>query len=232
MHTGLGSTPLHGKPPGRRERKKLDTRRRIFRAALDLFKEKGFDDTTVEEIAELADVGKGTVFNYFPQKTDFLLAAYREWVVVIREDLGPVESWTEPARTQLLRVFNYLAALGEEHRPFARQVLLENMRQAHLRMAQDDPRTDQGLPGEWADLVPGEDDVAVRLLEDITREVIRRGKENAEVRPGIDEGPVASIIAATAFHTLVRGLVQGVSAGDMAADLEKKMDIIFTGIAL
>ena len=51
---------------GRRERRRLETRDRLYRAALELFGERGFLETTVEDITEAADVGKGTFFNYFP----------------------------------------------------------------------------------------------------------------------------------------------------------------------
>ena len=52
----------------RRERKKQETRLRLLRSAWQLFREKGFDNTTVEDITEAADVGKGTFFNYFATK--------------------------------------------------------------------------------------------------------------------------------------------------------------------
>jgi AcrR family transcriptional regulator len=52
----------------RRERKKLETRSALMEAALSLFREKGYDQTTVEEITEQADVAKATFFNYFPSK--------------------------------------------------------------------------------------------------------------------------------------------------------------------
>ncbi len=52
----------------RRERKKMETRSALMEAALPLFREKGYDQTTVEEITEQADVAKATFFNYFPSK--------------------------------------------------------------------------------------------------------------------------------------------------------------------
>ena len=58
----------------RRERRSADIRERLFRSALRLFAEKGFAETTVEDITEAADVGKGTFFNYFPSKDHILLA--------------------------------------------------------------------------------------------------------------------------------------------------------------
>ena len=58
----------------RRERRSAELRERLFRSALRLFAEKGFAETTVEDITEAADVGKGTFFNYFPSKDHILLA--------------------------------------------------------------------------------------------------------------------------------------------------------------
>src|SRR6266702_91625 len=52
--------------PSRRQRRSAEIRDRLFRAALNLFAKKGFAETTVEDITEAADVGKGTFFNYFP----------------------------------------------------------------------------------------------------------------------------------------------------------------------
>ena len=57
---------------GRRERHRAETRDRLYRAALALFAERGFLETTVEDITEAADVGKGTFFNYFPTKEHIL----------------------------------------------------------------------------------------------------------------------------------------------------------------
>ncbi len=63
--------------PGRRERRRRETRERIFRAALRLFGQRGFLATKIEDITEAADVGKGTFFNYFPSK-EHLLVAFAE----------------------------------------------------------------------------------------------------------------------------------------------------------
>src|ERR1700749_5101441 len=57
-------------PPDRRTRKRLATRQGISDAATRLFIERGFDNVTVDEIAEAADVGRMTVFNHFPRKED------------------------------------------------------------------------------------------------------------------------------------------------------------------
>src|ERR1700687_2567793 len=70
----IGSALLSPKPAGRRSRRQAATRQRLFRAAMKLFAERGFFETTVEDITEAADVGKGTFFNYFPTKEHVLVA--------------------------------------------------------------------------------------------------------------------------------------------------------------
>jgi len=55
------------------KKKKIETRNKIFEVSGRLFKEKGIENTTVDEIVKEAGIGKGTFFNYFPSKTSLLL---------------------------------------------------------------------------------------------------------------------------------------------------------------
>src|SRR5215471_6521871 len=89
-HFALPSV-LDAPASSRRERRSAELRDRIFRSALALFGKKGYAGTTVEDITEAADVGKGTFFNYFPSK-EHILVAFAEMQLakletIVRESL-------------------------------------------------------------------------------------------------------------------------------------------------
>lgn len=59
---------MHAEPIGRRERKKAATRKNISDVATRMFLERGFDNVSIREVADAADVSPTTVFAHFPQK--------------------------------------------------------------------------------------------------------------------------------------------------------------------
>lgn len=67
-------------PLGLRERKKIALRRNVQQAGLRLFAEQGYENTTVEQIADAADISATTFYRYFPTKED----------VVLDDDYGPI----------------------------------------------------------------------------------------------------------------------------------------------
>ena len=60
-----------------RKRQRLELRENIYKTALDLFQTRGYDVTTMQQIASAAGIGKGTFFNHFPSKDCVVQEWYR-----------------------------------------------------------------------------------------------------------------------------------------------------------
>ena len=114
-------------PLGRRERRKLEVRARIYGAARELFAKQGFDATTVDEIAAAADVASATFFNHFQSKQVLLGLMATEVVDALQSLTGHLES--DAGSVQRLSAFVASAADAiSANRGAARDVLLEFMR--------------------------------------------------------------------------------------------------------
>lgn len=107
-------------PSGRRERKKAATREAIRDAALELFLERGFDDVSVREVADRADVSPTTVFAHFPQKESLAFSDERERHARL---VGAVRNRPAGASVSDALRDHYLAEIAELSSEPYRQVL-------------------------------------------------------------------------------------------------------------
>ncbi|MFD5076148.1 TetR/AcrR family transcriptional regulator [Streptomyces sp. NPDC058371] len=112
--TAHRSTPAAEPRPGLRERKKMKTRVTIREATYRLIQEQGYDATTVERIAEAAEVSPSTVFRYFPTKEDIVLAD--EYDPVLEEELRARPA-DEPWLDSLRHVLRNAVGLGNTDEP-------------------------------------------------------------------------------------------------------------------
>ena len=95
---------------GRRQREKLQHRREILQAALDLFAERGYHNVSMHDIAERAEFGVGTLYNFFENKEDLYKALVMEHAerfhVTVREAI-------EEGRDEYEKVLNFIHAKGQ-----------------------------------------------------------------------------------------------------------------------
>ncbi|WP_286252841.1 TetR/AcrR family transcriptional regulator [Streptomyces graminofaciens] len=145
------SPPTDAPPLGLRERKKIKTRTAIRDATYALIKEQGYDATTIEQIAERADVSPSTVFRYFPTKEDIVLTD--EYDPLILEELRhrPAdEPWIESLRY----VMRKAVLVGLEQEPEItrlRSLLLVQVPAVRARMRESISTTSRMLAGAVAE---------------------------------------------------------------------------------
>ncbi|WP_435879142.1 TetR/AcrR family transcriptional regulator [Streptomyces tuirus] len=113
--TAPRTTPAAEPPLGLRERKKIKTRRAIRTAAYALIEEQGYDATTIEQIADRAEVSPSTVLRYFPAKEDIVVTDAWDPVMTAELRARPAdEPWADTLRHVMRTTLDL--ALAEEPR--------------------------------------------------------------------------------------------------------------------
>lgn len=99
----------------RRERKKEETRSSIIDCAIGLFKIKGFQQTSMEEIAEQSDVSKGTLYNYFTDKESILVGYFQSVIADYGMDIKEAVIEGKDIKTKLYNLLDFKKGLmGED----------------------------------------------------------------------------------------------------------------------
>ncbi len=192
---------------GLRETKKEQTRLSIARAALQLFLDQGFEDTSIADIAKAAQVSKMTVFNYFPAKEDmfffFIRGVMPDLGRVIRDRPAgqpPVDALHAFYRAELLRRAEW-TGLHDGVTRFSRMAMASPTLvagftrhwQAHERDLLIALAADAGLDPEQEGLTESLDEVYLRMGQP-------EGLANA--RPPSTEGVRARLVSAQMLAAL------------------------------
>ncbi|HKI11044.1 MAG TPA: TetR/AcrR family transcriptional regulator [Candidatus Acidoferrum sp.] len=195
-------------PSNRRERRSIELRERIFRAALDLFAKQGFAETTVEDITNAADVGKGTFFNYFPSKDHILLAFAEMQLAKLRLAVDEARRTSVPM-PQFMRSLAALMTQEPVRNPDIIRVLLQaflsnsQVREAML-------------------------DLQARVLAFHT-EMIQLGQGRGEIRDDLPAADIALVFRQTIFGTLLIWSLYGDSS--LQARMDSAFEIIWSGLS-
>ena len=105
---------------GLRQRKKDSSRRAIEDAAWELFAEQGYEETSINDIAERADVAPRTFFRYFPTKEAVMYPQFEELLQSVRDEFHKRPT-DEPVITSLFKSFEVLSGSLEGEASRARQ---------------------------------------------------------------------------------------------------------------
>ncbi len=192
----------------RRQRRSADIRERLFRAALELFAEKGFAETTVEDITEAADVGKGTFFNYFPSK-DHILLAFGEM------QLCKLEAAIEMARRAGEPMPDFLRSLGVRmaQEPTRNPAIIRALLQAYLSTTP--------VRAAMMDLQ--------RRIHSLHTQMIQLGQDRGEIRNDLPAAEIAQVFRQTIFGTLLIWSLYGDAT--LHSRIETAFNLLWSGLA-
>jgi AcrR family transcriptional regulator len=188
-----------------RERRRQLLHDRLYETAIDLFVTRGYESTTMDDIAETAGVARATVFNHFSQKCRFV----EEWRMRrharIVEIIGRQQAVTDlPVADRLRRCLREMAEMNIASR---RQtvVMLDVALSARGR------RTSAAFENE-----------ATRLVED----GVRRG----EVCPRVDAGQIGALLSYCYLGNVMRWISRDPAPFDLHDRLNRDLDTILAGI--
>ncbi|PRZ43997.1 TetR family transcriptional regulator [Antricoccus suffuscus] len=176
----------------------------MYEAAVELFIARGYDNITMDEIAERADVARATVFNHFQRKVEFL----HEWSArrrqraqdaIRRENLQ-----SHSTRDILARYMHELAILNEETR---RETVALMTATIHATNILDSPYLVQEIAG-----------------------YVRRGQNAGETRKGIDAEQVGVLLATGYFATLNHWIKVDPHEFPLGPALEEMLKVVLHGI--
>jgi len=197
-----------GQNPDRRQRRSLDTRERLFRAALKLFADKGFAETTVEDITNAADVGKGTFFNYFPSKEHILIAFSDMQLSKLQTTVDEMREKPEPMRSFFRSMTLRMTEEPAQAPDVVRAILQANLSSSSVRSVMRERNT---------------------RSEGLLTQLVQIGQERGEFRQDLPALELAQVFRQTVFGTLLMWSVYGDAS--LAERIEQAMEILWMGLA-
>lgn len=197
--------------PGRRERKKQETQRRIFEAASDLFERKGYTAVTTQEVAEAADVGAGTLFRYAQNKAELLIMVMNERLHVGTQTALAIADRGGPPAEAIFQLIEPLVqaflSQPENTAVFQREVLF----------GADGPYRAEALS-------------RIRKLEDTMTAILTSYAASHPLRAGADLRRVASTIFSVLYMRLVRLELGQVCPESLPSILRSDVEYLVSGL--
>ncbi len=190
------ATPGPGRR-GRRERQKLDKRRRIQAAAWQLFKQQGFEATTTKAVAERAKIATGTLFLYVKDKEDLLFLVFHDRLRGAVDAQMATLPRGAPLLDQLMHVFRGLFEMYAEHPRVAREFV-------------------RALPGADGPNAVAVNAYTLSFLHQLAA-LVRAAQERGEVDPEVSSFQAASNLFSLYFGALMVWLS---GFGDLASALD------------
>lgn len=173
---------------GLRATKKRQTRKAILAAAIKLFTERGFDETSIEELAREAGIGKGTIYGYFATKQEIFLAFCEEEIEYVfarlEQEVNPQAPLLDQIVFLAMSQFDFVTQNREFGRLFCREMTFPREHTAEKSRELD-----------------------ARYLSKVL-DIITRAQQRGELKPAVDP-----LLALANFHSFYLMTLSGWYSG-------------------
>ncbi len=201
---------------GLRSQKKQRRRERIVEAAVEAFNRKGFSATTMQEIAEGADLAVGTLYNYFPSKNDLLVGIIEGQMEQIRRiDVRELARRLRDAETGSEVVSWILSTVVEKSLVLSKQ----NWREVFGAMVASRAELDRMVEIDFE---------AIGLLSLLLRHMQKRGLVQKDLSA---DAAAMNLYSVAVVQFMVYAFVAGVGEETLLANLRQQIELAFAGLA-
>jgi len=185
-------------------------KRLIPQVATEVFAEKGFQQTTISQIAQKANIAEGSIYDYFKNKEDLLFSIPEERMENFLFGLQEHLKGMRGALEKLRKVIWYHLDFYEKNKDYTR-ILLLDLRQ--------NPRFNQSRAYGM-----------IRQYSRMILQVIEEGKREKSIRREVDSYILREMILGTAEHFSIRGFIMG-RFPNLSSAAEQLYDQIISGVA-
>lgn len=188
-----------------RETRKNELKEKLFRTAVELFREKGYENVTVDEITSACGVAKGTFFNHFAKKDHILLYLGRSQVERMEEEVAKGLRQLSDPKERVRLLFRSLLSRYENEGHLLRVVMAETVKSALLLSEEEK------LAGE---------------LRTVVASLLEEAEADGRLTKRFSLPVIASALCALYFQALMM-----TASGDKGAQklLDEQLDAVWDG---
>jgi AcrR family transcriptional regulator len=190
---------------GLRAQKKNKLRGQILANAIQLFKERGFDEVTIDDIIGQLEISQATFFNYFPSKDAILEQAAEDILLRYQEMLEGEVRRDAPTPEKMARLLEAMGRGLQSDKRFYRTLFTRSV--LHFGNVR-----------------------AERILSDLSAELMRQGQQRGEIRAEYDPRELGDIFIGTYYAIIMRWL-HGDDGHSLVERLQRGAAIFFSGVA-
>jgi AcrR family transcriptional regulator len=191
-----------------REQRKQLLKDEIFRIALKLFKEKGYENVTVEEITSACGIAKGTFFNYFSKKEHILLYLGESQLELLESSIDKNQHIID-VKLRIESIFADLLSIYIHQEELMKYLLVEMVKSA---------------------IIINEESKSIKMLQDTLALLIREAKSQKQFTSKWDPELISSVIIGVYFQTLMNWTILQKGEQDIFTVFQAQYNLIWEGI--